>query len=107
MLVEILSFEGCPNGGPARAAVERLLAELELEAEAEVRTVHVPDPEAAEHLRFLGSPTVRVNGRDVEPGSSERTDYALACRVFRTEHGVSGQPEEAWIKDALARAAAS
>ena len=105
MLVEIFSFEGCPNGGPVRAAVERLVAELELEAE--VRTVDVPDPKAAERLRFLGSPTVRVNGRDVEPGSGERSDYTLACRLFRTERGVSGQPEEAWIKDALARAAAS
>ena len=63
------------------------------------------DPERAERLRFLGSPTVRVSGHDVEPGADERTDYALSCRVFRTERSFSGQPDEHWIRDALVREA--
>ena len=105
MIVEVLSFAGCPNDGPARQTVQRLLDELELEAE--VRAVDVPDLEAAEHLRFLGSPTVRVNGRDVEPGADERSGYTFACRIFQTERGLTGQPDEAWIRDALVRAAGS
>lgn len=55
-------------------------------------------------MRFLGSPTVRVNGRDVEPGAEERTDYVLACRVYRGEAGFSGQPDERWVREALAEA---
>ncbi len=81
--VEVLSFEGCPNAEPARETVERLVAELGIEAE--VRGVDVPDPETAERLRFLGSPTVHVNGRDVEPSADERGEFSFSCRVYRTD----------------------
>ncbi len=100
-LVEILYFDGCPNYGDVVALVERLAAELGLEPE--IRLVNVPDPEAAERLRFLGSPTVRVGGCDVEPGAEGRTDFALSCRVFRTEQGFAGQPDERWVRAALLR----
>jgi hypothetical protein len=46
-----------------------------------------------------------VNGRDVEPGANERSDFALSCRVYRTDAGVSGQPDEQWLRDAFTQAA--
>jgi hypothetical protein len=62
----------------------------------------VDTPEDAERERFLGSPTVRVNGRDVDPGAGERTDYGLKCRIYRsTEDGQSHVPPESWIRRAL------
>ena len=99
---EILYFEGCPNHEGALALVERIAAELRVEPEVDL--VEVPDLDAAAGLRFLGSPTVRVNGRDVEPGASERREFVISCRVYQTEQGFSGQPAEAWIRDALATA---
>lgn len=102
--VEILYFEGCPNHEAARAAVERVAADLDIEPDLEL--VEVPDAEAAMRLRFLGSPTVRVAGRDVEPGAEQRSDFVLSCRVYRTERGFSGQPEASWIREALKEAAA-
>lgn len=101
--VEILTFDGCPNREPTRALVERVASELEVETAVEL--VDVPDAAAAARLRFLGSPTVRVEGVDVEPGAEARDDVALACRVYRGEHGPSGQPDERWVRAALARAA--
>ena len=100
-LVEILYFDGCPNHEGTRALVERITAELEMEPE--IRLVQVPDGDAALELRFLGSPTVRVDGRDVEPGADERRDFVLSCRVYRGERGFAGQPDEAWIREALTR----
>jgi hypothetical protein len=100
-LVEILYFDGCPNHEPALELVERLARELRIELE--IRLVNVPDQQAAQQLRFLGSPTIRIGGRDVDPHTQERDDYALSCRVFRTETGIVGQPEERWVRDALAR----
>ena len=100
-LVEILYFDGCPNHEGARELVERVAGELGLDPE--IRLVDVPDPEAAARLRFLGSPTIRVGGHDVEPGVQERNDFALSCRVFRTEHGFAGQPDERWVREALLR----
>lgn len=101
--VEILYFDGCPNHEAARALVERVAAELRVDAE--LTLVRVPDPGTAVERRFLGSPTVRIDGLDVEPGADERDDYVLSCRVYRVEHGFSGQPDPAWIRAALSKAA--
>jgi len=98
-LVEILYFDGCPNHEAARAMVDRVTSELGLEPE--LRLVNVTDEETAQRLRFLGSPTIRVQGRDIDPGAAEREDYVLSCRVYRTETGFSGQPDERWLRDAL------
>ena len=100
MKIEILTFDGCPNAQSARELVERVVAEAG--STVEVLDVAVPDPEAAKRMRFLGSPTVRVDGRDIEPGADERTEYVLACRIYRTEHGVAGVPDEAWLRSAIA-----
>ena len=101
-VVEILYFEGCPNHAEAHALVERIAAELRVDPD--IHDVEVPDAEAATRFRFLGSPTVRVNGQDVEPGADERTKHVYACRVYRGEHGYSGQPDERWVRDALEEA---
>jgi hypothetical protein len=100
--VEILSFDGCPNHEGALALVQRVAAELGLVPE--LRLVDVPDLDAALRLRFLGSPTVRVGGRDVEPGADDRSEYVFSCRVYRTDHGLTGLPQESWVRDALASA---
>jgi hypothetical protein len=99
--VEVLYFDGCPNHLPALALIERVADELGIEPE--LRLVKVADQEAAQRLRFLGSPTIRVGGRDVDPSTEDRTDYGLSCRVFRTEAGIAGQPDERWARDAFAR----
>ncbi len=49
----------------------------DLEIVAEVVRVEVLDHASAQRLRFLGSPTVRVNGVDVEPGAADDTNYGL------------------------------
>jgi len=102
-LVEVLYFDGCPNHHPAMALVERISRELGIDPE--LRLVNVPDQQAAQRLRFLGSPTIRVDGVDVDPDTAERDDYALSCRIFRTVAGVSGQPDEGWVREALVREA--
>jgi hypothetical protein len=101
--VEVLTFEGCPNAAPALELVERIVDELGVDAE--VRRIDVPDREAAAAHQFLGSPSIRVNGRDGEPGASERSDYVFSCRVYRGGRGLSGQPEEQWVRNALVEAA--
>ena len=93
-------FEGCPNYLGARELVERVAADLGIEAE--VRLVEVQTPADAQRLRFLGSPTIRLNGRDVEPDADKRREFAHSCRVYRTVDGFAGQPSERWVREALA-----
>jgi hypothetical protein len=99
--VEILTFESYPHRDPAIEFAQRLVCETG--AEAEVRRVDVTDTDAAVAQRFLGSPTILADGRDVEPGADEHHDYALSCRMYRTSTGLTGQPAEQWLRDALAR----
>jgi hypothetical protein len=101
--VEILYFEGCPNHEPARALVGRLARELRVEAEIEL--LEVADPDAAVKLRFLGSPTVRVDGVDVEAGAAARRDFAFSCRVYCSEARAAELPAESWVREALIEAA--
>jgi hypothetical protein len=97
--VEILYFEGCPNHKAARALVERVARDEGIGVALSM--VNLPDAEAAKQMRFLGSPSVRVEGIDVEPGAEKRTEFVDGCRVYRTEDGFAGQPSEDWLRSAL------
>ncbi|MBI5420554.1 MAG: DUF2703 domain-containing protein [Deltaproteobacteria bacterium] len=100
MKVEILHFEGCPNHAPATEMVERVLRREGIQAE--VRTVEVRDAETAEALRFLGSPSVRVNDVDIEPGRENDPPF-YGCRTYSVSGKTTGVPPEEWLVDALRR----
>jgi hypothetical protein len=102
LVVEVLYVEHCPNVPAALALVQRVVAELGVDAE--VRTTMVGDQAAAERARFVGSPTVRVNGRDVDPDGELAAEYTTECRLYWHEHRLAGYPQERWVRDALLRA---
>jgi len=95
----VLTVAGCPNRDPAIALVHRICAELG--SNAEIRLIDIPDQLAAEQTRFLGSPTIRVDGRDVEPDADRCVEYTCSCRLYRGRHSLRGLPEEAWVRRAL------
>ncbi len=75
MRIEILHADGCPHRGSTVGLVREVLEELG--RTAEIRERLVADAAEAKQLCFLGSPTVRVDGVDVEPGAGSRTDYGV------------------------------
>ena len=99
MKVELLYFDGCPNYESLAPRLRELATRVGVSAEVRLRRVE--SDEEARGLRFLGSPTVRVDGRDVERGAEERDGYALQCRLYRTANGVTGTPPDDWILEAL------
>ncbi|HZA89633.1 MAG TPA: hypothetical protein VE401_05320 [Solirubrobacterales bacterium] len=99
MKVELLYFDGCPNYESLAPRLRELADGAGVSAEVRLRRVESDDE--ARRLRFLGSPTVRVDGRDVERGAEEREGYALQCRLYRTANGVTGTPPDNWILEAL------
>jgi hypothetical protein len=88
----------------AIAIVERAIAAASVPVELEV--VDVETEEQAKDLRCLGSPSVLVEGIDVEPGASGRRDFTSACRLYRCGRGVQGWPDESWVRSALLMASA-
>ncbi len=94
-MIEILYFDGCPHLEPTLQLAREVLGDLALEAE--IRQVRVETAEEAERQRFLGSPSVRVDGKDIEPGAEDWTGYALGCRMY----GRSGVPPRELLVTAL------
>jgi hypothetical protein len=98
-LIEVLTFPGCPNRDAAIALAVRVREQLG--SAAEVRVIDIPDQPAAEQVGFLGSPTIRVDGRDIEPGAEWQQEYVHACRLYQHEHSLRGLPQEGWLRHAL------
>ncbi len=98
-LVELLTTANCPHRDAALALVQRVCGQLD--GQAEIRLVEVADQPAAQRLRFLGSPTIRVNGRDIEPGAEQNREYVCGCRLYQGQHSLRGLPEEIWLRQAL------
>jgi hypothetical protein len=73
--VEILHSDGCGRWEPARQAL--YLAAETTGVPVDVSDVLVTDQEMAVRLRFPGSPTIRIRGRDVEPAADDRPDFGL------------------------------
>jgi hypothetical protein len=95
VIVEMLHTEDCPHAIEYLPRLRRLVADAGLTAPVQVRLV--ADPEQAQRERFLGSPTIRINGRDVDPDADRRRDYALSCRLYTSPAGVSGTPPDEWV----------
>jgi hypothetical protein len=79
MRIEVLYFDGCPNHDRLLDRLPRLLEREGIDAEITLR--EVPDAERARRERFLGSPAIRVDGRDIDPAAASRSDYGLKCRI--------------------------
>lgn len=101
-VVELLWWRGCPS---ADDALERLRTEMSavgLERDAVV-VREVDTQAAAEREEFVGSPTIRIDGRDIQPPGEE--PLGLTCRVYRLRDGrVSALPDASDIREALEQA---
>lgn len=99
MTLELLYLEGCPNHD---ATVNLVRSVLEAEGvPTDFRQIAVRSREDAEALDFPGSPTVRVNGQDIERSSSNRLGIGLACRTYLVEGKVQGVPPRPWLEKTI------
>ena len=70
MRIQLLWFEDCPNHEQARATLRELLQQRQ--PDVDVEEIEVSDPDLADGLQFPGSPTIRINGKDVSRGLRTR-----------------------------------
>jgi hypothetical protein len=100
--VEVLYFSGCPNHIPA---VDRVREVLQQEGTpAEVVEFEVKDADAAQQAGFLGSPTIRVDGQDVEPAARTARAFGMMCRTYIEGGRRAGVPPPEWIRAAVREA---
>ena len=99
MRVELVWWEGCPSYPEALRQLHEVLADEGLDPEI-VELREVVSDEQAERERFLGSPTILVDGRDVAPADGQ--PVGLACRVYRLRDSrPSPTPDRDDVRDAI------
>lgn len=99
MRVELLFWAGCPSHPEALSDLRAALAEEGLD-QARVIVREVATAAEAQALQFVGSPTIRIDGRDVQPSAGE--PFGLTCRVYMRRDGrYSPTPDPADLRDAL------
>ncbi|HET7555248.1 MAG TPA: hypothetical protein VFJ75_06305 [Gaiellaceae bacterium] len=100
MRIDLLFWRECPSYPEARALLHDVLEARGVDAEVVEREVLTQ--EEAQELAFPGSPTIRVEGRDVDPdGAGARP--ALTCRIYHLPDGrVSPVPSREQLEEALA-----
>lgn len=101
MKIEVLYFEGCPNYLPAVDRLEAVLRQEGFETDIARIEVDVNDEAAARTLQFFGSPTIRINGLDIEAEARNIAQAGFACRRY-----AGGAPSEEMIRAALRKAGA-
>jgi hypothetical protein len=103
--VELLWWQGCPSWERALDDLRRAMTEAGLDpASVEIREIESESD--AEREAFVGSPTIRVDGRDIEPPPPDQAP-ALACRVYRRGDGrISPLPDPDRVRHAFTRSAA-
>ena len=98
-MVEFLFWEECPSHAEALALLREVLAESGRDPQA-VEIVEVDTYEDAQRLGFPGSPTIRVDGRDIDADGAGRP--GLACRIYHLPDGrPSPVPSRHQLEEAL------
>ncbi len=88
MKIELLYFDGCPS---RQTALDNLKSVLREEGITEsVNILEIVNDEQAQQEKFLGSPSIRINGNDL--WFKQRANYSLSCRVYATPEGIKRWP---------------
>jgi hypothetical protein len=105
MHVEFLFWAGCPSHPKALADLREALIDIG-DDPGRVIVREVDSDAGAQAAEFVGSPTIRIDGVDVQAPEDEPT--GLTCRVYRRRDGrISPTPDPADLRDALRAASIS
>ena len=102
MNIELFYFDGCPNHERALEIIKQALLDCDLKAD--IKRVNIKDEQDATAKRFLGSPSVRIDGRDLEMVDELNVTYFMRCRRYRDGEKIIGYPPKQLVMDMLRRA---
>lgn len=96
MNIEIYYFEGCPTYIETAENLKIVLNDLGLNSA--FKMVEVKSPEEAISKKFLGSPTIRLNGIDIEETEG---DYVFGCRIYNIDGKITGTPTKEFLRSKI------
>jgi hypothetical protein len=88
MDIKLMYFDECPSWQTAFENLKQVL--LSEQISDAVILVKIENDERAQQEKFLGSPSIWIDGQDL--WTEERESYSLSCRVYATPNGVKGFP---------------
>jgi hypothetical protein len=97
--IGILFIEGCPGVLTTAEYIKEVVVEEDIDAE--ISLILIETSEDARQLHFTGSPTVRINGADIETNIVDIKDYGLRSRLYNIDGKKAGYPSKDMIKDAI------
>jgi hypothetical protein len=97
--IELLYFEGCPGFKPTLLLLQQVMDEEGITAS--VQMINVESEAEAKSHRFPGSPSIRVDGEDIEPEARTATDFGMKCRIYDNEGVPGGVPSKSIIQQAI------
>lgn len=99
MTLELLYLPGCPHHD---ATVDLVYSVLHAEgAQAKLTEIPIVDHQEARAHCFPGSPTLRVNGLDIEEVPSQQLSVGYACRTYLVKGKLQGVPPRSWLEQAI------
>ena len=99
MKIEVLYFAGCPNHLPAMEIVRETLSSLD--RQGEIHQTEIRTQAEAETMRFVGSPSIRIDGADIEPLARVAKTFGLSCRTYLHGSQRGGLPSREQLRMAI------
>jgi len=107
MKVELLYIADCPNYRETARILMEALSEYGLRDD--LSEIEVTDSAQADALEFIGSPSIRIEGQDIEsdiePIAPVQHHYGLSCRTYLLDGKLTGIPPLEMIRKAIRSAA--
>jgi len=91
--IEFYFFESCPSYKKALDYLEEIINEHNIEAD--LKLIQVDSPEDAQKVGFQGSPSIKINGEDME---GKQNGYSFTCRIYNIDGVLTGIPSKEYIR---------
>jgi hypothetical protein len=102
--IELLWWSGCPSWPQTLEDLRTAVAEAGLDPDA-IEVGEIVTDATAKDEHFVGSPTIRIDGKDIQPPGPEET-FGLTCRIYRLRDGrISPTPDPADVREAIKKGA--
>lgn len=102
MKIELLYFHGCHVYKIALENIKEVIKEKGLDTEVDLK--EIKNDKQALKDKFLGSPTVRINGVDIDPEAKIINKYSMTCRLYLEDGAVNELPSKKMIRQAIDKA---
>ena len=85
MKIELYYFKECPSYIETARNLQDALDKLGIKDN--IQMIEVVNSEDSVNKKFLGSPTIRINGTDIE---NKNGNYVFACRIYSIDGKITG-----------------